>query len=180
MGAAMMLNLRTAPVKHEALEGFQNLFFSMSPKPIVWGTAEGHLVFGSSADAVALCLETARGKHPDIRQNDRAMKEAILPEGAFTSLSFTDQRHLGREIQEGLGVAAMITGMMGAFVPDREAKPVLARISALIGKLAPVAEKIDFYKSKASVTTFDGRAWRTRQVTHYFSPEERAAEEKDE
>ena len=43
-------------------------------------------------------------------------------------------------------------------------------------ELAPVAGKIDFYKSTASYTTFDGNAWHTRSVTHYFSPKERLVE----
>jgi hypothetical protein len=45
----------------------------------------------------------------------------------------------------------------------------------MIGKLVPVAQEIDFFKSASTCTAFDGRVWRTRQVTHYFSPEERAA-----
>ena len=45
----------------------------------------------------------------------------------------------------------------------------------MLTKLTPVVRKIDFYKSKAAHTTFDGQTWRSRGVTHYFSPAERAA-----
>ena len=44
----------------------------------------------------------------------------------------------------------------------------------MVAKLSPVVRKIDFYKSTAAYTTFDGRAWHTRTITHYMSPEERA------
>ena len=56
---------------------------------MVWGVADGWLILGTSADAVATCLETAAGKHPNIRSNDRVMSEALLPEGPFTSVTFT-------------------------------------------------------------------------------------------
>ena len=45
----------------------------------------------------------------------------------------------------------------------------------MIGKLVPAAQKIDFYKSSASYTTFDGKVWYTKKQTSYVSPEERSA-----
>ena len=68
--------------------------------------------------------------------------------------------------------------MMGMAIPEPKARPILASITGMLGKLTPVVAKIDFYKSKAMLLTFDGLAWHTRGVTHYFSPEERAAREK--
>lgn len=169
-----MLGVRTSPVRHEQLEGFENLHFAMSPQPVgVWGVADGYLVFSSSADAAALCLATARGEHPNIRSNPRAMSEALVPDGPFTSVALTDQRGLGEELATGLGIASMVSGMMGSFVPEPEVRPVLAKISGMLTKLTPVVRKIDFYKSTATCTTFDGRIWHTRAVTHYFSPTER-------
>jgi hypothetical protein len=38
----------------------------------------------------------------------------------------------------------------------------------------PVVSKINFYQSTATCTTFDGKAWYTRSVTHYVPPSERA------
>jgi len=179
MAGLGMLSLRTSPLEHEQLEGFQNLHFAMLPQPPVWGVADGHLIFGSSADAVALCIATARGDHPNIRSNARAMREAIVPSGPFTSVTLTDKRHLGDELMGLAQGISMATGMMGAFVPKPELRPVLAKVSAMLGKLAPVARKIDFYKSTATSTTFDGQAWRSRAVTHYFSPAERTASDNE-
>ena len=170
-----MLRVRTSPVEHEQLEGFQNLHFTMSPQPAVWGAVDGYLILGTSADAVALCLATARGDHPGIRDNARAMSEAIVPAGPFASVSLTDRRNLGDDLAAGLGVASVVSGMIGAFVPEPKVRPVLTKISGMLGKLAPVVRKIDFYKSGATHTTFDGQVWRSRGVTHYVSPAERVA-----
>ena len=171
-GLAMM-RIRTSPVKHDALEGFQNIHFTISPEPLVWGVADGYVIFGSSADSIALCLATARGEHPSIRSNANAMKEALLPDGPFCGLSLSDRRSLGEDVASGFEVGSMVCGMMGAFIPDPKARPVIGKISNIFGKLAPVARKVDFYKSAASCTTFDGKKWHNRSVTHYFSPEER-------
>ncbi len=170
-----MLAVRTSPVQHEHLEGFQNLHFTMSPKPVVWGVADSYLIFGTSADGVGLCLETAKGAHPNIGENARVMSEALVPPGPFTSVSLTDKRKLGEEMAEIVGVVSMGAGMLGAFIPEAEARSAITKIAGMLAKLPPVVRKIDFYKSSASYTTFDGQAWHTRTVTHYVSPAERAA-----
>ncbi|MCK4341538.1 MAG: tetratricopeptide repeat protein [Phycisphaerae bacterium] len=172
-----MLSIRTSPVQHERLEGFEHLHFGMSPEPMVWGVAEGHLIFGTSDDVVALCLATADGAHAGIRENQRAMSEAIVPAGPFTSVTLTDQRKLGEELAMGIGMVSMVSGMMTMAIPDPEIRPVISKIAGMLAKLTPVVRKIDFYKSTANHTTFDGQAWHTHMVTHYVSPAERAAEE---
>lgn len=172
-----MLNVRSSPVDHERLKGFQNLHLVMSARPVaVWGVADGYLILGSSADAVALCLATAKGEHPNIRKNARVMGEAIVPTGPFASVSLTDQRHVGEELAAGIGFASMGAGMMASMVPEPNLRPVLAKIAGILTKLGPVVRKIDFYKSAASHTTFDGKMWRARSVIHYVSPAEHAAE----
>jgi len=169
-----ILSLQTSPAVDERLAGFENLQFAMSPRPAVWGVTDGCLVFGSSADAAALCLATARGDHPNVRSNARVMSEAIVPDGPFCSVSLTDQRKQGEDIAKGIGIASMVAGMLGVFVPDAEVQPIIAKIAGILSKLTPVARKIDFYQSTASSSTFDGQTWHTRGVTHYCSLEERA------
>ncbi len=170
-----MIRPRTSPIEHEKLEGFQNIHIGMSPSPVVWGVADGFLIFGTSVDAVTLCLAAGRGEHPNIRENPRAMSESLVPDGPFAGVSLTDQRAFGEELAAGFGIGSMLTGMAGAFVPIPEVRPVLGKISSILSKLMPVARKIDFFKSKATHVTFDGRAWHVRGVSHYFSPEERSA-----
>jgi hypothetical protein len=103
------------------------------------------------------------------------MAEALLPNGPFHSLTLTDERQFGEQLAEGLGIAAMVTGMLGSFIPEPQVNRALTKVAGIITKLTPVARKIDFFKSTASVTTLDDKGWRTRQVTHYFSPAERSA-----
>jgi hypothetical protein len=168
-----MLSMQITPVQRAGLEGFQNLHFALSPHPAVWGVADHHLIFSTSADAVAQCLATARGEHPNVRSNKRAMSEAIVPDGPFVSVRLSDQRELGAHLAKGIGIVSMVSGMMGAFIPDSDARIFISKIAGIFAKLTPVVSKIDFYKSTASSTTFDGQAWHSRGVTHYFSPEER-------
>ncbi len=171
-GLAMM-SIRTTPLEDERLDGFENIHFAMAPQPAVWGVADGYLVFGSSADAAALCLATASGDHPSIRKNKRVMKEALVPDGRFVGVTLTDRRNLGKELATATGVGSMVVGMMGPMIPQPEVRPLLTKIAGMLGKLTPVVQKIDFYKSAATQTTFDGKMWRQRSVTHYFAPTEK-------
>lgn len=164
---------RTAPLTHEKLEGFQTVSFAM--QPLVWGVADGHLIFSNSADSVALCLETAGGEHPSIRKNAQVMSEALLPKGEFSSVTFTDEREFGQQLSMILGMVSMMGMGIPMVIPDPDLQQAVAKIVGIVGKLSPVAAKIDFYKSSASYTTFDGQAWHEREVTHYRSPAERTA-----
>jgi hypothetical protein len=134
------------------------------------------LIFGTSADAIALCLATARGEHPGILENERFVAEGIIPDGPFVTLSMTDRRGPGKDVAASFTTAAMVAGMISASVPEPKLRPVIGKVASMVGKLGPLVAKIDFYKSVASETTFDGQQWRSRSVTHYLSPQERAAQ----
>ncbi len=168
-----MFAMRTSPANHDTLKGFQYLFFGMSPQPVVWGVADNHLIFGSSTDAICMCLDTAQGKHPNIRKNARVMSEALVPDGMFTSVSLTDQRQLGNQLAAGIGMFSMMSGMLTMAIPDPEVRPVISKIAGILGKLTPVVTKINFYKSVARQSTFNGQSWHSKTVTHYVSPDER-------
>lgn len=170
-----MLAFTREPTVHENLPGFEELRFLTAPQPLVWGTAEGYLVFGGSAESAALCLETARGNHPNIRHNERFKTEGLLPAGPFISLAFTDESSFGEDVANVLSAIAMSSGMISLAIPEPEVRNVVARATTMLGKLVPVARRIDFYKSTTSLTTFDGQRWRTEYLTHYFSPDERQA-----
>ena len=169
-----MMAIRKSPILDERLEGFEGVAFGMMPQPAVWGVTDDYLVFGSTADAVALCLETASGKHPNIRKNERVMSEAILPQGPFACVGLADKRALGKELAMGINIGSMVAGMAAMAAPA-DVQPVIARIAGMLSKLGPVVSKIDFYKSTATHTTFDGHAWHTHAVTHYVAPSERVA-----
>ncbi len=75
----------------------------------------------------------------------------------------------------GIGIAGMVGGFASMAIPDPDVQKILTKVLQIVGKLGPVAKKLDFYKSEASVTTFDGKGWHEQRVTNYRSPEERVA-----
>lgn len=173
--ALTMFAVRKSPVQNPKLEGFQNLFFGMSPQPVVWGVADGHLIFSNKAEAIVTCLDTAKGAHPNVRENAQVMSEALVPQGDYVSMTLTDQRNLGQELAAGIGMFSMMSGFASMAIPDEAARQMIGQIAGMLMKLSPVVSKIDFFKSIASVTTFDGTSWHTHAVTHYVAPEERTA-----
>lgn len=168
-----MLNVTTQPATHESLEGFTRIQMAISPQPNVFGIKDGYLIVGTSEQAVLKCLATGRNEHPNIRKNERLMKEMLLPTGDVVAINYNDQRSLGREMAEMVQVVSMIGGMASMAVPNPTAQRVISKCVQILGKLVPVLQKIDFYKSSSSYTTFDGQHWRTESVTHYQSPDER-------
>ena len=170
-----MLAIRTTPATHEKLSGFQNVHIGMSPKPIVYGVADGYLIVGSSAEAVAMCLATAAGEHPSIRENRRLMADVLIPKGPFRSISFADKRNLGADIEKMIAIVSMGGGMATMAIPDPSTQRIVSKLLGIVRKLTPVVQKIDFYRSSAEYVTFDGKAWRTRRVMHYKSPAQRAS-----
>lgn len=165
-----MLAVRTSPAADERLPGFQNIMMGLSPKPAVVGVLDGHIIFGTSANAVALSLATAAGDHPNVTHNKSVMAEAVVPDGAFQSVSFTDTRNFGKDMAMAIGGVSMAGGMAMMAVPDPQAQKVLNKVLGMLAKVGPVMQKIDFYKSDAACTTFDGMAWHTRSVTNYRAP----------
>jgi len=175
--ALAMFAIQASPTDEEGLEGFQNIYVAIAPaNPIVWGVVDDQLVVGTSAEAVALCLRTAAGEHPDIRQNARAMAELVsgLP-GDCVGVSLTDQRGCGAQAAWIVEAIGPLTSAFTIAIPDEKARAVVGKIGMMVGKLGPVFRKIDFFKSSSTFVTFDGAAWRSRSATHYASPEERGS-----
>jgi len=171
--AMAMMGVRSTPANREALPGFHNIYFGMMPQPIVCGVIDNNLVIATSADAVEMCLATARGEHPNVRENKTVMAEMIHTKHPAQLVSFTDQRNVGNEIAQMLGMVGMFGGMAGMAIPDPQAQKMLTSVLKIVAKLGPVAQKIDFFKSTSASVVFDGKMWRKRSVTNYRSPKER-------
>ncbi len=167
------------------MEGFRELTHPMLAflcRPVV-GVSGEWLIVGSCPDSVQKCLAVSEGRAPSFFKAKRFLSEGLLPEGPVYSLSFADRTNFGDELSQG-AVALSIGGATGLMAAQRgvdisgkgkneEAKKLLAsiqRIFALSGKLAPALKKIDFYRSTASKTTFDGKAWRSTTVVTYQTP----------
>ncbi len=143
--------------------------------PPVLGCANGHVILGSSAKIVRKCIQTAAGKHPNITKSERWLAEALAPDGKVTSVAFTDETNTAQELQEAIAGVSMGFGMVGMFAMDAppEMRKIFSAVPPLLGKLSPVVAKLNFYKSSASYSSFDGRRWYTRQVQNYKKPHER-------
>ena len=79
-------------------------------------------------------------------------------------------------IADVLGGVSMFGGMAAMMIPEPKVRQAVMQGLGIVAKITPVVRKVDFYKSTASYTTFDGKAWHTRHVTHYASPKERLVE----
>lgn len=140
---------------------------------LVIGGAEGHLIIGSSPDIVTKCLETGRGRHPNITKSGRWAKEALAPKSEpISAIRFTDESSFATQLQETLSSASMVLSMGAMFAQNipRELHRFLNTVPPLLNKLLPVAGKMNFYLSSSEFTTFDGRQWRTRKVQNYKTP----------
>ncbi len=162
--------LLVTDVDVKGAKGFRSVthpLVAMLFKPI-YGVQDDQLIIASSAEAIATCLTTAKGKHPSVAANERVQREGLLPKGAASSVSFTDHRQLGREIATVLTAGGVAVGLVGMFNEEPEAGVVFRGISTVLTKLKPVAEEVDFLSSSAAVTTFDGQAWHGRKVINYM------------
>jgi len=170
-----MLTFRVEPSTRRRLDGFHCIHRAMSPQPASVGIKDGWLFVSNREDAVAMCLATAAGEHPNVRRNEHLMAHALMPSDGVQSISFQDQRDLGADYAQATQIGSMALGMASMGIPNPEVQQMIGRLSAIVGKLGPVLRKIDFYKSNSSYTTFDGQAWHTRKITHYKTPAERTA-----
>ncbi len=168
-----MFALRTAESTDERLPDF--LAISIGSTTMQLGVVDGYLMLGTSADAIALCRDTAMGKHPNITKNQRIMNTASIPQGSFTSISFTDKRGLGNELAGLMSGISMGGSMAMMMIPDPQQQKILVKVLGMIAKMAPVVKKIDFYESSSSSTTFNGLVWMTKEVTNYREKEHRAS-----
>jgi len=147
--------------------------------PPVLGCADGYFMLGSSAQAIKKCLLTAAGKHPNITKSKRWQAEALVPKGAITSISFTDESKMAEELQAGIAGMSMAMGMVGMFAAEAppEVRGFFTSLPPILAKLGPVVGKMDFYQSYAAYETFDGQTWHSYGVQNYKKPGERRSAE---
>jgi hypothetical protein len=149
----------------EGLEGFKSLahpIFQMLLKPH-FGVKDGWLIVGTSAKAITTCLETAAGKHDSIAKQRRFQKEGLIPEGAVSSASFHDLSDMGRRFSSYLTAGTVL----GQLMPDQPHLRPIRAITGLLGAFSPVVARLDFFRSSADFTTFDGMAWKTKSIVNY-------------
>jgi hypothetical protein len=155
-------------------EGFRRVTHPMAMmllNPVI-GVKNDWLMIGNSPAPINKCLAVAAGKAPSIRENERFKAEGLIPTGPVVSASFKDTAKFGDELGQAVAKIGMLGGMVVASSPDQEQlnpfKQVMYKLMGIIAKLGPVVQKIDFYSSESSVTTYDGGSIvRTEKVVTY-------------
>lgn len=147
-----------APVQIEGVEGFKSVthpMLAMIFRPVI-GVHGDWLIVGTSQAAIGKCLAVQSGKAASIRDNPRFKEEGLLPSGPVLSASFTDTSKLGQEIGQAIGMGGMMAGMMAGSIENPETKKTVQKLMTTVMKLGPVFQKLDFYSSEASMTSYDG------------------------
>jgi len=165
--------LMVTPAKVD-VEGFREIthpMFAMFLRPVV-GVQGDWLTIASSAAAVNKCLSVASGKAPSIRENKRFKEEGLLPTGPVAAASFQDTSNFGQELAGVIGIIGMFGGMATAGIPENpethQLKKMIQSALGIVLKLGPILQKIDFYSSESSMTTYDGSLTvRTESVVTY-------------
>jgi hypothetical protein len=146
----------------------------MFARPVV-GVYGDWLTVGSSASAVNKCLDVASGKAPSVRENKRFREEGLVPTGPVAGASFQDTSNFGRELAGAIGMIGLVGGIATAAIPEepetRQVKQIIQSGLTIVMKLGPILQKIDFYSSESSMTTYDpgatGLTVRTESVVTY-------------
>lgn len=158
----------------EGLEGFRSISHPMiimiGMKEPTIGVRDGMLMLGASPKIIRKSLETAAGKNPNFGTNERYNKEGLPVTGNVISFSFSDQTSMGEQMGQAFKMAPMIANMAGGGSQEPGVKALLSMMS----KLGNVFEKLDFFLSECSVSTFDGKVEITRTVTNYREPPSKA------
>lgn len=165
-GQALMIG----PAADVEAEGFRSISHPMMMmfgglRP-VFGIKDNWLILGTSAASINKCLATAKGTAPSVLKNERFTSEGVVPKGPICSASFTDLSNLGQE----LATVLASLGMAGIFMPPTPEVEPVRKVFNLLMKLGPVVQKLDFFSSESSVTTFKDLAWRTESVIAYKQP----------
>ncbi|MBL8878335.1 MAG: DUF3352 domain-containing protein [Phycisphaerales bacterium] len=161
----------------EGLTGFRSISHPMvimlGMKEPTIGVRDGYLMLGASPKIIQKALDTAAGKNPNFSTNERYKKEGMPVSSNVVAFSFTDMTHMGEQMGQAFKMAPMIANMMGGGAQE---PPVKAMLS-IMSKVGNVFEKLDFFLSECSVSTFDGKAQVTKAIVNYREPPSKTTSE---
>ncbi len=176
-GEGQMLMISDAKVEGGGFQEITHPSIAMFLKLVI-GVRGDWLVLGTSSGAVSKCMDVAAGKTPSIVKNARFAEEGLIPKGPVQGASFTDTSKFGQELGAAAGMVGMFGGMAVAGMPEtnddeRTGKRIVQSLLGTLMKLGPVLQKIDFYSSESSISTFDGKlTLRKDSVVTYKKPKE--------
>lgn len=138
------------------------------------GVADDWLIIGTSPTTIDLALATAKGESDNITKNERFLAEGLTPEGAVSSVSFSDLTKWHEELGTALAMVGMFQGMMP---PEVRNDPSARLMLSTIAKSGNIIRAMDFFQSTASVTTIadGGRTYLTHARLTYREPKKPGA-----
>ncbi|MFH1999338.1 MAG: hypothetical protein ABIK28_06640 [Planctomycetota bacterium] len=159
----------------EGTEGFRSVTHPMMMamlNPVI-GVHDNHLIIGTSPEAIKACLDTAKGEHPSVMENERFLKEGLMAKENLYSISFKDMSGLGQELGSMIQMMSMGVSMASAGMAQEEPEmgKIMIGLGKILGRIGPIVSKIDFYKSSASITTCKDGVTITTDVMNYSLPE---------
>ena len=166
------LSVGPAAVAGEGFREITHPALAFIIRPVV-GVREDWLMIGSSAAAINKCLAVKSGEAPSIRKKEQFAEEGVAPEGPVMAAKFEDLSRMGSEMAAVVGMIGTFGQMAVAQFPEkdeaaRKFKQFAQGALRIAAKLGPILQKIDFYSSSSSVTTYDGKSTlRITSVTTY-------------
>lgn len=161
------LSMNPAPGKLGE-KGFITLFhpfLAMAQMTPVIGVDDDYLVIGFTTHVLDQVYKTAAGEAPSIAENARFQAEGLTPDGPASAISYQDLEKAMLDMQMGLNMMVPMLGMAAAGAGPEGA--VLGQLVQSLQKVLPTLGQLNFFKSRASVTTFDGETWHMKSVTNY-------------
>ncbi|MGE3180347.1 MAG: hypothetical protein AB7N71_01855 [Phycisphaerae bacterium] len=159
------------PANIPGVEGFrtvQSPMLMMMPgmSSPTFGIKNDWFFFGSSPKVMAKAFATASGDEPNFSTNERFKTEGVKLDSEVQAASFSDMTKFGEEVSQALTMIPM----MGMMIPDLNKEPAGRALVSIASKMSKVVRNLDFFQSKSSKSTFDGKTMRTVSIVNYREP----------
>lgn len=165
------------PAALEGVEGFRTLkapfltalamFGAPALKSPTFGIKDGWLMFGSSTEVLSKSLQASAGKIDSFQKSERLKSEGIVPEGKVVSFSFSDDT---RWAEDMASLTTMAPLMFANMDPEVAKQPPVAMLRSALPKLGAIIRTFDYMQSSCTVSTFDGKAMKTKFLQNYREP----------
>lgn len=167
---AAMMQVRISETRDERFPGFKEINMPMAGTKMLCGVKDGWLTFSASGDALAATELVAAGGAPNITTNEAMLADALIVGTPILAASFSDYSTIAPSIADRIEQVTAMSGMVLPMIEEPEVREIAMEVLDMVGRLVPVIEAIDFYRSGSSVTTFDGKAYHTHSITNYVAP----------
>ena len=154
------------------IEGFKQVILPPAAMMIpglgtpIFGLKDGHLFVANGPKVLTAALAVADGKQEGFDKNERFIAEGLPLGENVTGFAFQDLSGWANEVSQVLSMV----GMLPMMAPDLAKNPVANTAIFIVSKAAKVVKELNFYRSKCTVTSFDGSTAYAKGVLHYQEP----------